>query len=240
MKIVLIRHGEPDNPHNTLTKKGFEEIEALSKYLRNFEFKQAFTSPLARAKLTCEAVLKPLNREAIVLPWLQEFTHKVNVPHHLLKQMNWDFLPSFFTSQDDFYLNDKYLQTEVMQSGEVDKYYQEVTDNFDLLLENYGYKRDGKLYHVIKANRDTLVFFCHFGVMSVILSHLMNIPYLVLAQSFICPPTGITTLVTEEREKGLAQFRCLKYGSITHLEINNMSPSFHGRFCETYDSDERH
>lgn len=240
MKLMIIRHGEPDNEHNTLTNKGFEEVQALSKYLKDLEFKEAYTSPLERAILTSEAVLKPLNRKAIVLPWLEEFKHLVDVPYSDKKNINWDFMPSFFTKQNDFYNNEKYLKHEVLESGNVEYYYNYVVKEFDKILEKNGYKRDGKGYKVISSNKDTLVFFCHFGLMSVLLSHLMNIPYIVLAQSFICQPTGITTLVTEEREEGFAQFRCLEYGNITHLEIAGLKPSFHGRFCETFNSNERH
>lgn len=240
MKLIIIRHGEPDNPNNTLTSHGFIEAKALAKYLKDVKFDSCYTSPLPRAKLTSEEVLKPLNKEAIILPWLAEFSHYVDVPYKNEKQINWDFLPSFFTKNDDLYDNNKYLDTEVMKSGNVKKYYKEVIKGFDKLLEVHGYKRKGKAYKVINSNKDTIVLFCHFGMMSVLMSRLMNVPYTVLAQHFICQPTGVTIFVTEEREKGIAQFRCLQYGSVTHLEMENITPSFHGRFCETFDSDERH
>lgn len=240
MKLIIIRHGEPDNPNNTLTKKGFDEVRALSSYLKDFDFDEAYVSPLARAQLTAEAVLKPLNKKAITLPWLQEFTHLVEVPYNQNRVINWDFMPSYFTQQDDFYDNEKYLAHPCMESADIKKYYQEVTEGLDKILAKHGYIRNNRYYQVENSNRDVVVLFCHFGMMSVIMSHLMNIPYIVLAQSFCCQCSGITTLVTEEREKGVAQFRCLQYGSITHLENDNQKPSFHGRFCEIFDSDERH
>lgn len=240
MRLIIIRHGEPDNPNQTLTSKGFDEVNALSRYLRDFKFDEAYVSPLPRAKLTAEAVLKPLNKKAIELSWLQEFTHFVEVPYSSNTVINWDFMPSFFTDQNDFYDNDKYLEHKTLQSGNIKKYYQEVTDGLDQLLAKYGYVRNGKRYDVVNSNRDVVILFCHFGLMSVIMSHLMNIPYVVIAQSFCCQCSGITTFVTEEREKGIAQFRCLQYGNITHLENDSQKPSFHGRFCEIYDCDERH
>ena len=112
--------------------------------------------------------------------------------------------------------------------------------NFNNINADTVYKRSGKYYEVINSNRDVLVFFCHLGIISVILSHLTGIPYSVLAQGFACPTTGVTTIYSEEREKGIAQFRCVSYGDISHLKANNIKPSFHARFCETFDSDERH
>jgi len=62
-----------------------------------------------------------------------------------------------------------------------------------------------------------------------------------LWHGFCALPTSVTTLVTEERRKGIAYFRMLAFGDISHLYIAGEEPSFSGRFCETYDNfDERH
>ncbi len=240
MKIIIIRHGEPDYPNNTLTKKGFDEVNALSNYLKNIKFSEAYSSPLARAKLTSEAVLKPMGKKAIEKEWLKEFVHLVNVPYDNNPVINWDFLPSYFVKQDEFYNNEKYLDHKIMKDANMKEHYKEVVNGLDDILAKHGYIREKRYYRVERSNRDVILIFCHFGMMSVIMSHLINIPYLVLSQSFACLPSGITTLVTEEREKGVAQFRCLQYGELTHLVLDNQEPSFHGRFCEIFDCDERH
>lgn len=41
-------------------------------------------------------------------------------------------------------------------------YYDQVTGEFDKVLAEHGYVRDGHYYRVEKANNGTLVFFCHF------------------------------------------------------------------------------
>lgn len=240
MRIIIIRHGDPDNGNQTLTEQGFKEVEALKNYYKKFKFKEAYVSPLARAQITADAFLSMHHQKAIQAPWLAEFKHFVKIPGSDKEVQNWDFMPSYFTKQNDLYNNDKYLSTELMKSGNVEEEYNKVIEEFDRVLKKNGYRREGKYYAVEKANEDTIIFFCHFGMMSVLMSHLMNIPYVVLTQVFCCQPTGVTTLVSEEREQGIAQFRCLTYGDITHLNVNNIEPSFHGRFCEIYDSDQRH
>ena len=72
------------------------------------------------------------------------------------------------------------------------------------------------------------------------LSHLLNIPYIVLCQTFFCAPTGVTLLNSEEREKGIASFRCEVYGDTSHLKIKGIENSFSGRFCEVYSDPTRH
>ena len=92
-----------------------------------------------------------------------------------------------------------------------------------------------------EANTDTLVFFCHFGLECVLLSHLMNVSPMILWHHTAAAPTSVTTVYTEERRKGIASFRVASFGDISHLYIAGQEPSFSARFCETYDNkDERH
>ena len=240
MKIVLIRHGEPSPIDHKLTEKGVLDVKALKEFYKNEHIDKVFSSPLDRALDTCKIFLEERDEKYVICPWLEEFVHPVYLKNNEEPVLNWDFLPSFYTKNDDLYDPKTYLETEVMKSGNIKHYYDYVTSNFDKILEENGYKRSGKYYEVIDSNRDVLVFFCHLGIISVILSHLTGIPYSVLAQGFACPTTGVTTIYSEEREKGIAQFRCVSYGDISHLKANNIKPSFHARFCETFDSDERH
>jgi probable phosphoglycerate mutase len=77
MKIIFIRHGEPDNPNQTLTKKGFEEVKALADYYKDVKFDYVYFSPLARAKITAQAILSVKNQTGIEMDWLEEFHHHV-------------------------------------------------------------------------------------------------------------------------------------------------------------------
>ena len=64
-------------------------------------------------------------------------------------------------------------------------------------------------------------------------------PY-VFWQHFCALPTSVTTIVTEEREKGKVMFRCIGFGDLSHLALGNHEASFAARYCETFDSKERH
>ena len=119
--------------------------------------------------------------------------------------------------------------------------YDEVTAQFDALLRLHGYVREGHYYRVEKPNNDTFVFFCHFGLGCVLLSHLLSVSPMVLWHGVCAAPTSVITLTTEERRKGIALFRMSSYGDISHLYANDEPPAFAARFCETYDNfEERH
>ena len=212
MKIIIIRHGDPDYEHDSLTSVGENEAQALAEFLKNIK--------------------------AEILPWLKEFDGKMNIENNK-SHIFWDVLPQTLSENKFLYNPQTWRDSSFFNEKELRKY-DEVYSSFDSLLEKFGYEREKNYYKVLDSNRKTLVFVCHFGLESMILSHLFNTSPFSLSQHFIAAPTSMTTLYTEERRKGVAQFRCSEYGSVAHLYIKHKKPSFSGRFCETYDSKERH
>ena len=74
-----------------------------------------------------------------------------------------------------------------------------------------------------------------------LLGHILGLSPVILAQNFCAAPTSVTTLITEEREEGVAIFRCQSFGDLSHLYAAGEEPAFAARFCERYiDFDERH
>ena len=115
-----------------------------------------------------------------------------------------------------------------------------MVQSFDQLLASYGYIREGNYYRVEQGNQDTIVFFCHFGLECILLSHLLGISPMAMLHGFCAAPTSVTTLITEERRKGVALFRINGFGDISHLYAAGEEPSFSARFCEVYESLDRH
>ena len=77
MKLIIVRHGDPDYVKDSLTKKGWREAELLAERLSKLDVKEFYCSPLGRARDTASLTLKKMGREAITLKWLREFQGKV-------------------------------------------------------------------------------------------------------------------------------------------------------------------
>ena len=52
MKLLIVRHGDPDYTIDSLTEKGWREVEFLSERLTKLEIRDFYVSPLGRAKDT--------------------------------------------------------------------------------------------------------------------------------------------------------------------------------------------
>ena len=243
MKILIVRHGDPNYEIDGLTERGKLEAELLSERLVKENITAAYTSPLGRARLTAEYTMKKLGREAEVCEWLQEFlTHTIVKPNKPNKRtIAWDWLPEDWTEIPEFYDKDKWYTHPVMTEGGVEEGYREVAEQLDRLIEKHGYKRHGNYYLTENANEDTIVFFCHFGLECVLLSHLLGISPMPLWHNFCAAPTSVTTVVTEERRKGKASFRMWGFGDVSHLYAKGVEQSRAALFCETYENfEQRH
>ena len=79
MRILIIRHGDPDYVEDTLTARGIREAEALSAIIPGLEIGECFVSPLGRAAMTAKIALGKTGIVPTVLPWLQEFVTNYDV-----------------------------------------------------------------------------------------------------------------------------------------------------------------
>ncbi len=241
MKLLIIRHGDPDYIADSLTEKGWREAKYLSERLAKMDIKEFYVSPLGRAKDTASLTLKEMGRKAVECEWLREFAPRIDRPDRKEKSIAWDWLPQDWTREERFYRYDAWYEQEAMKSGKVRQEYEWVTKNLDRVLAGHGYVREGRCYRAERPNRDTIVMFCHFGVGCVLLGHLLGISPMVLWHGFCAAPSSVASLVTEERRRGTANFRMGSYGDISHLYMHEEEPSFSARFCETYDDEkERH
>lgn len=163
MRLLIVRHGDPDYSIDSLTEKGWKEAEYLSERLSKLDVKDFYVSPLGRAKDTASFTLKKMNRTAVECDWLREFDVLIDRPDVTDRQKRlWDWLPQDWTQDERFYQYDHWYENERLQQSDAKGYYDYVTGKFDKLLAEHGYVREGHYYRVEKPNEDTLVFFCHF------------------------------------------------------------------------------
>lgn len=241
MKIMIIRHGDPDYEHDTLTEKGWREAQALADRLERIPIDAAYVSPLGRARDTAAPSLARKGMEAVVCDWLREFWPLIHRGSEGENHIVWDWLPAEWTMEERYFDKDRWMETEAMEKGGVGESYRYVTENFDRVLADHGYVREGAFYHVERANNDTVVFFCHFGLESVLLSHLLNVSPMIVWHGFCAAPSSVTVLRSEERREGIAYFRMSNFGDTSHLYAAGEPEAESARFCECFaNTDERH
>ena len=238
MRIIFVRHGDPDYANDTLTEKGWREAALLAERVSGWDVTDFYVSPLGRAQDTASLSLKKMGRSAETMEWLREFHGPVKDPLRGDNAHPWDFYPEYWTKIPAMYDKDGFLDTDVMKSGNVKEEYLRIGKCLDGLLEKYGYVREGGIYRTDrtqKTDRDaTIVLFCHMGVTLFLCGHLLGISPVVLTSGFFLAPTSVTVLGSEEREPGASYFRCQMAGDTGHLRAGGEPVSYRGYFTERF------
>ena len=77
MRILFIRHGDPDYINDTLTKKGHREAKLLAERAADLNLGSCYVSPLGRAKDTAQYCLDKVGKTAQTVEWLREFPARI-------------------------------------------------------------------------------------------------------------------------------------------------------------------
>ena len=164
MRLLLIRHGEPDSNYaaDRLTEKGKKEAALLADRMKQEKVDQFYVSPLRRARQTAAPTLAVRDEDAIVLDWLKEFSAVLDVNESAFLQkaypntkrnedgsfegrIVWDMMPSAWKDDPRYYDLDRWMETEVAAASDLGRVYDQTCEGLDRLLAQWGYHRSGNL-----------------------------------------------------------------------------------------------
>jgi probable phosphoglycerate mutase len=226
MEILLIRHGDPDYAHDSLTPRGVQEARQLADSLRHLQLDALYVSPLGRAQETCAFTAQAKGMEPITLDWLRERGIKRG-PVYLWEAPGDTFLGAeTLPTQNDWGRPDGAMPEGAEQ-------YARVRDGFDILVAEYGYLRQGHGYRVaeslaVRPLAARVALFCHKGVILTLLADVLHWALPMVFVSLHIHPTGVTRLemVEQEGDGGAARahLKALAINDLSHLGSSLLAP----------------
>lgn len=217
MKILIIRHGDPNYALDTLTEKGWKEAELLAERIAAQNVKAYYVSPMGRAQDTASVTLKKTGQSAETLGWLREFDVYIQDMTTGEPCLVWELQTGDWTQVPEFYDKDKWCDVPVMKEHGVKERWESICSGLDAVLENYGYKREGNYYRAVQPNEDTIVFFCHYGVGCAMIAHLLGMSPMQLWYGFSMEPTAVTTIHLAPKQGDIAGAHVSGFGDLGHL-----------------------
>lgn len=227
MRILIIRHADPEYVTDSLTGEGVKEARALAERLASgLEGKvtHLYTSPKGRARATALPSEKALGLEASIETWTRELTYWPRLrngdrPGEGGLAM-WDISAAHVRAAKD--LSSVSQWDEFVEIKDVKSHYETLQVDSDAFIARHGYVREGHHYRIVKPNRDIIAVFCHGGFGLTWLSHLLNMPLAVAWTSFYMAPSSITTILFDERSPDFAYPRAIAVGDVGHIYSNNL------------------
>ncbi len=213
MRIMFVRHGEPNYEKDCLTALGHLHAKAAAERLAGEGIEVIYSSPQGRALETARASALKLGIKDIKIldfmheifwgakdgsapyasgnPWL--IADEMMAAGKELADANWPELPPFINNR---------ITDEVKRVGR----------EIDIWLKTLGYRREGAYYRQTgeSENRRTVALFSHGGSSTAALSRILNQPFPYMCELLHMPFTAITVLRFDPKPGSL----CLP-----HLEL---------------------
>jgi len=215
MKIYIIRHGDPDYEHDTLTPRGHAEAVALAEYLKQERLDTLFSSPLGRARVTASYTAQAVGLPVTIEPWTAELDGRCLDPSHYAA---WNVHGHDVRTVDYLASQDDYQRIATLDASMVRQMETNVRENSDAFLARLGYVRQNGVYRCAPSTPNRrLALFCHGGFGLTWLSVLLELPLPLVWTGFFLPTSSVTQILFEERTPGIATPRCLTLGALPHL-----------------------
>lgn len=174
MRIIFVRHGEPDYEHDCLTETGHLQAAAAAERLADEGISEIYASPYGRAQQTASYTAKKLGLPIITL----EFMHEIGwggpgVPcdGHPWTLSDWMMQEGF-----NFY-SDNWREHPYFKENVVTEHYDRVSGAFDTFLETLGYRREGNRFKCLNETNRTVALFSHGGSGAIVLARLLDLPF---------------------------------------------------------------
>ena len=225
MRIVFVRHGEPDYENDCLTPLGRVQARAAAERLREEGIEEICSSPLGRAAETAAAAAEALKLPVRTLGFMRELRWgSVNGGPIPFGGHPWDLADRM--AEEGWDLTDPGWRGHPYFSGNlVTAEADSVARKTDEWLAGLGYRREGLYYRCVRpdSRQTTVALFSHGGSSAAAMAHILNLPFPYACGLFHLEFTGIT-IIRLDRNPGSAALPC--------LELANDSRHIHGLRCQ--------
>jgi probable phosphoglycerate mutase len=216
MRIIFVRHGEPDYINDCITERGILQAKACAERLKDEGITEIYSSPCGRAKDTAQYTADMLGLKVNILDYMREIRwggegipdegHVWTLGDKLLYEENFDF------SKDDW-KEHPYFKNNIALSC-----YEHVTNGIDGFLESQGYIHEGRRFKCVGGSDKTIALFSHGGSGGCALSHLLSIPFPYFCAVFPYDFTSITTLDFPVVKEGYVHNRVEVFNDCLHIK----------------------
>ena len=211
MRIVFVRHGEPDYTHDCLTAQGRIQAIAAAKRLREEGIDEIYSSPLGRAAETAAAASETLGLPVKTLAFMREL-HWGSIDGSPMEAGGhpWDLADKMagqgWDLTDPAWREHPFFSNNVV-TAEADH----VAEKTDEWLLSLGYERNGAYYRCMRQDdaQKTVALFSHGGSSAAAMGHILNLTFPYACALFHLEFTGITIL-RMDRQPGAQALPCME------------------------------
>lgn len=216
MRLIMVRHGDPNYEHDCLTAKGHQQAAAVAERLAGEGITAIYSSPMGRARQTASYTEKRLGLTATVLDFMHEITWGgPGLPDNGHPWTLGDRMMTEIT--DTAPLTDWRHHPYFRGNAAVDNY-DMVTRAFDRVLETLGYRHTDMRFLCTAPAEQTVALFSHGGSGACVIAHLLALPFPYLTSAMTYDFTSVTVLNFPSRPGEYVFPRLELFNDVHHLQ----------------------
>jgi len=224
MRLIFVRHGEPDYERDCLTETGRKQAAAAAERLEREGISVIYSSPMGRAKGTAEFTARKLGLPITELRFMHEISWGgPGVPEdgHPWTLSEWMINRDDF----DFYTKD-WRQHPFFAQNDAVRYLDWIAKEFDGLLLSHGYRHEGTRFLCEGGKDETIALFSHGGSGACALSHVLSLPFPYVCTVLPYEFTSIIILEFPVREGEYVHPRIELFNDAAHIRDTSHGPVF--------------
>ncbi len=214
MRIVFVRHGDPNYEKDCLTDKGKVQARLAAQRLLEEGIEEIWSSPYGRAMETAQAFSEVSGMEVRILPFMHELDWgSRNGEPTFADGHPWDIADEMAHRGIDLNCPD-WRELSYFRNNRVVDNIDLVEQGIDEWLAGFGYERKGFYYEHKAEEKEhrTVALFSHGGSSCAAMGHILNLPFPYMCALLHLEFTGITILRLEKKA-GLTTLPCLELGN---------------------------
>ena len=179
MRIVFVRHGEPDYAHDCLTETGREQARRAAARLRDEGIEEIWSSPLGRARETAEETSALLGLPVQTLDFMREVEWGSTDGTELYAGGHPWAITDEMARQGLELNRADWRDSPYFRANRVVECVDRIERGIDEWLAGFGYVREGPGYRrsAEETQPRTVALFSHGGSSCAAMGHILGLPF---------------------------------------------------------------
>ncbi len=233
MKLIFVRHGEPDYAHDCLTENGRIQASATAQRLKGEGISAIYASSNGRAVETASYTAKEYGLEVEKLDFMHEINwgDKNGSEYEKLPYSGhpWTLGYKLLTEYPEYADNKGWAEHHFFRDNVCMDYFGLISENIDKLLLKYGLERRNNLYYCRKENNDKIALFAHGGSGAIMFSHILTLPFPYVLTTLPYGVCSVSVFDFNSKEGKLVIPRLELFNDMGHIEKIKAEPLHFGK-----------
>ena len=175
MRIIFVRHGEPDYERDCLTPLGRLQAVAAAGRLEKEGITEIYTSPNGRAAETAACTAARLGLPVRTLEYMHEISWGgKGIPEN---GHPWTLSDRMISEENFCFFREDWREHPYFKGNAATEYFGRISAAFDSFLLEQGYRHEGTRFLCQTEQEKTIALFSHGGSGACVLAHLLSLPF---------------------------------------------------------------